>query len=92
MRELKRIAIAATVLVQTAVIAQTSSVSSNIYTEKSGIGSAGIEKPVLSPKEQLEENIEKMKKDPLLRNATWGFVVYDTKRKKSSPVIMKTNL
>ena len=66
MRELKRIAIAATVLMQTAVIAQTSSVSSNIYTEKSGIGSAGIEKPVLSPKEQLEENIEKMKKDPLL--------------------------
>ena len=62
MRELKRIAIAATVLVQTAVIAQTSSVSSNIYTEKSGIGSAGIEKSVLSPKEQLEENIEKMKK------------------------------
>ncbi len=44
MRELKRIAIAATVLVQTAVIAQTSSVSSNIYTEKSGIGSAGSRK------------------------------------------------
>ena len=66
MRELKRIAIAATVLVQTAVIAQTSSVSS-IYIQKNGIGSAGIEKPVLSPKEQLEENIEKMKKDPLLQ-------------------------
>ena len=82
MRELKRIAIAATVLLQTAVIAQTKSVSSNIYTEKNGIGSAGIEKPVLSPKEQLEENIEKMKKDPLLRNATWGFVVYDTKKKE----------
>ena len=82
MRELKRIAIAATVLMQTAVIAQTSSVSSNIYTEKSGIGSAGIEKPVLTPKEQLEENIEKMKKDPLLRNANWGFVVYDTKKKE----------
>ena len=37
MRELKRIAITAIVLMQTAVIAQTSSVSSNINTEKSGI-------------------------------------------------------
>jgi hypothetical protein len=35
MRELKRIAIVATELLQTAVIAQTSSVSSNINSEKS---------------------------------------------------------
>ena len=40
------------------------------------------EKPILSPKEQLEANILTMKADPLLRNANWGFVVYDTKTKQ----------
>lgn len=40
------------------------------------------EKPILSPKEQLEANILTMKADPLLRNANWGFVVYDTKTRQ----------
>lgn len=40
------------------------------------------EKPILSPKEQLEANILTMKDDVLLRNANWGFVVYDTKTKQ----------
>ena len=53
-----------------------------IYIPKNGIGSAGIEKPILSPKEQLEENIEKMKKRPSFAQRNLGFVVYDTKKKE----------
>ena len=40
------------------------------------------EKALLSPKEQIEFNINKMFTDPVLRNANWGFVVYDTKTGK----------
>ena len=37
----------------------------------------------LSPKEQLEQNIEKMKNDPIMRVANWGFVVYDVQKKQT---------
>ena len=40
------------------------------------------EKALLSPKDQIELNINKMFTDPVLRNANWGFVVYDTKTGK----------
>ena len=40
------------------------------------------EKALLSPKEQIEFNINKMFTDPVLRNANWGFVVYDPKTEK----------
>ena len=40
------------------------------------------EKALLSPKEQIEFNINKMFTDPVLRNANWGFVVYDPKTQK----------
>jgi hypothetical protein len=33
-----------------------------------------VEKVVLSPKEQIEENISRMKNDPVLKTANWGFV------------------
>ena len=41
-----------------------------------------IEKAVLSPKELLDINVNSMMADPVLKNATWGFVVYDPKTKK----------
>lgn len=41
-----------------------------------------VEKPILSPKEQLEENIQTFKKDPMLKMANWGFVLYDTQTKQ----------
>ena len=67
MRELKKNNIAATVTYANHSYCLKLSVSSNIYTEKIRIGSAGIEKPVTLPKRTLEENIEKMKKKtPLL--------------------------
>ena len=65
MRELKRIAIAATVCKPQLLPKLHRFLL--IYIPKKRIGSAGIEKPVLSPKEQLEENIEKNEKDPLLK-------------------------
>ena len=40
------------------------------------------EKVLLSPKEQIEFNINKMFTDPVLRSANWGFVVYDPKTEK----------
>lgn len=37
---------------------------------------------ILSPKEKIDVNLGNMASDPVLRNATWGFVVYDPKTKK----------
>ena len=42
-----------------------------------------LEKKPLTPKEQIEENIEKMQQDPVLKKANWGFVIYDTRTKKT---------
>ena len=36
----------------------------------------------LTPEEQLNSNIASMFNDPVMRNAQWGFVVYDPKKKK----------
>lgn len=40
------------------------------------------EKTVLSAKELVDINVNTMMTDPVLKNATWGFVVYDPKTKK----------
>lgn len=40
------------------------------------------EKMVLAPREQVEININRMVSDPVLKNAHWGFVIYDPKTKK----------
>lgn len=40
------------------------------------------EKIVLSPKELVDINVNTMISDPVLKNANWGFVVYDPKTKK----------
>ncbi|WP_426477826.1 D-alanyl-D-alanine carboxypeptidase/D-alanyl-D-alanine endopeptidase [Chryseobacterium sp. CBSDS_008] len=41
-----------------------------------------VEKTVLSAKELVDINVNTMMADPVLKNATWGFVVYDPKTKK----------
>ncbi|MEC3876786.1 D-alanyl-D-alanine carboxypeptidase/D-alanyl-D-alanine endopeptidase [Chryseobacterium salviniae] len=41
-----------------------------------------VEKTVLSAKELVDINVNTMMTDPVLKNATWGFVVYDPKTKK----------
>lgn len=43
---------------------------------------AASEHIILSPKEKIDVNLDNMTSDPVLRNATWGFVVYDPKTKK----------
>ena len=40
------------------------------------------EKSLLSPKENIDLNIQRMFSDPVLRTAEWGFVVYDPKTNK----------
>ena len=41
-----------------------------------------VEKAVLSPKEMVDVSVNTMMSDPVLKNATWGFVLYDPKTKK----------
>ncbi|MCU7613295.1 D-alanyl-D-alanine carboxypeptidase/D-alanyl-D-alanine-endopeptidase [Chryseobacterium sp. GMJ5] len=43
---------------------------------------AAIEKAILSPKELVDISVNTMMTDPVLKNANWGFVVYDPKTKK----------
>ncbi|KFF26253.1 D-alanyl-D-alanine carboxypeptidase/D-alanyl-D-alanine endopeptidase [Chryseobacterium vrystaatense] len=40
------------------------------------------ERTILSAKELVDINVNTMMADPVLKNATWGFVVYDPKTKK----------
>ncbi len=44
--------------------------------------SSMVEKSVLSAKELVDINVNTMMADPVLKNANWGFVVYDPKTKK----------
>ncbi len=81
MKILNKLFVSSFLVLQAWALAQTS-VPVNIKIDPSDIGNTAVEKPLLSPKEQLEENIEIMKKDPLLRVANWGFVVYDTQKKQ----------
>lgn len=41
-----------------------------------------VEKTILSPKELVDISVNTMMSDPVLKNASWGFVVYDPKTKK----------
>ncbi|WP_404986662.1 D-alanyl-D-alanine carboxypeptidase/D-alanyl-D-alanine-endopeptidase [Chryseobacterium sp. M5] len=43
---------------------------------------AYVEKAILLPKELVDISVNTMMTDPVLKNATWGFVVYDPKTKK----------
>ncbi|CAA7193637.1 D-alanyl-D-alanine carboxypeptidase/D-alanyl-D-alanine endopeptidase [Chryseobacterium potabilaquae] len=44
--------------------------------------SSTVEKTVLSAKELVDINVNTMMADPVLKNANWGFVVYDPKTQK----------
>lgn len=67
------------------IFAQTSAVSSiPQFYEQPGLLAKEIspEKSLLTPKENIEVNINRMFTDPVLRTANWGFVVYDPKSNK----------
>ena len=80
MKRLNKIFATSALLIYGIALAQTSSVPSDINSVKSE--NSTVEKVVLSPKEQIEENISRMKNDPVLKTANWGFVVYDTQKKQ----------
>lgn len=42
-----------------------------------------VKEAILSPKDQIEIGINRMATDPVLKNAKWGFVIYDPKTKKT---------
>ncbi|SMO32354.1 D-alanyl-D-alanine carboxypeptidase / D-alanyl-D-alanine-endopeptidase (penicillin-binding protein 4) [Chryseobacterium rhizoplanae] len=61
--------------------------SQNYDSQKSSLNlpspvSTMVEKTVLSAKELVDINVNTMMADPVLKNASWGFVVYDPKTKK----------
>ena len=60
--------------------------SPNFDNQKTGLNlpspAVAIEKALLSPKELVDVSVNTMMTDPVLKNATWGFVVYDPKTKK----------
>lgn len=60
--------------------------SQNYDNQKSSLNlpspAAYVEKAILSPKELVDISVNTMMADPVLKNATWGFVVYDPKTKK----------
>uniref|UniRef100_UPI0025C67E99 D-alanyl-D-alanine carboxypeptidase/D-alanyl-D-alanine endopeptidase n=1 Tax=Chryseobacterium sp. TaxID=1871047 RepID=UPI0025C67E99 len=80
-----------TVLASGLILAQTT-VSTALYSQayenqKSNLNlpspvTSVVEKAILSPKELLDINVNTMMADPVLKNASWGFVVYDPKTKK----------
>lgn len=53
-----------------------------MYENQQTAVSREAEKVVLSPREQVEISINRMVTDPVLKNAHWGFVIYDPKTKK----------
>lgn len=60
--------------------------SQNYDNQKSSLNlpspAAYVEKAILSPKELVDISVNTMMTDPVLKNASWGFVVYDPKTKK----------
>lgn len=63
----------------------TSSVSYSSSTENitgSLNSETATENVILSPKEKIDANLDNMLSDVVLKNANWGFVVYDPKTKK----------
>ncbi|MGC4130296.1 MAG: D-alanyl-D-alanine carboxypeptidase/D-alanyl-D-alanine-endopeptidase [Bergeyella sp.] len=44
--------------------------------------SNAVSNVILSPKDRIDITLEGMMNDPVLKNASWGFVVYDPKTKK----------
>lgn len=66
------------------LLSQTSAVSTlpQLYEAPSLVKDVTAEKALLSPKDQIDININRMMVDPVLRTANWGFVVYDPKSNK----------
>ena len=85
MINIKKILVSSAVAVSSFVFAQGTFTSSNypqsFESQNSSISKESSEK-LLSAKELVDIKLNSMMNDPVLRNANWGFVVYDPKTKK----------
>lgn len=86
MKRVKNYISALAVMVSGFAIAQSSNIPSH-YTsmyenQARTYASAEPEKISLSVKDEIDININRLMNDPVLRNASWGFVVYDPKTQK----------
>lgn len=85
MRRVKNVFSTLAVVASLALSAQSSNIPSHyatMYENQMGSKSASVEAVVLSAKEKVEINLNEMLTDPVLRNASWGFVVYDPTTRK----------
>lgn len=84
MIQIKNIYLTAAMIFSGALTAQGTSAVSHypqMYENQAASANAA-ENMVLSAKEQIDVNINRLAGDPVLRNAHWGFVIYDPKTKK----------
>ena len=85
MINIKKILVSSAIAVSSFVFAQGTFTSSNYpqsyESQNSGISRESADK-LLSAKELVDIKLNSMMNDPVLRNANWGFVVYDPKTKK----------
>lgn len=87
MKKLKKYILSFVVLCSELLLAQINVSSghySQMYENQKNEGNAvdDRDEKTLSAREKVDFTIEKMKSDPVMRNANWGFVVYDPQAKK----------
>ncbi len=82
---LKNIAASATLVFSTFAFSQGNFTSNNNYPqsyETQSLGSVVSSEKLMTSKELIDININSLMNDPVLRNANWGFVIYDPATKK----------
>ncbi|QDP86363.1 D-alanyl-D-alanine carboxypeptidase/D-alanyl-D-alanine-endopeptidase [Chryseobacterium sp. SNU WT5] len=85
MINIKKILVSSAIAVSSFAFSQGTYVSSNYpqsYESQNSNKYSESSEKLLSAKELLDINLNAMVNDPVLRNANWGFVVYDPKTKK----------
>lgn len=53
-----------------------------MYENQASSNNVLVGRTIMSAKEQIDSNINRMMTDPVLKNANWGFVIYDPKTGK----------
>ena len=83
MIRLKNIAVSSAIALSTLAFGQGTFASSTYpQSYESHASNTSASEKVMSAKELVDININSMMNDPVLRNANWGFVIYDPKTKK----------
>ena len=86
MISIKNILASSAIAISSAIFAQGTFTSNNFpqsyETSSSSSSSSVSSEKLMSAKELVDIKINSMMNDPVLRNANWGFVIYDPKTKK----------